>query len=51
MPSRLLLASFATALALLATLPARAQNAITLYGGYRGGGSLEHAHGITRRPA
>jgi len=45
MPSRLLLASFATALALLAALPARAQNAITLYGGYRGGGSFEQTVG------
>lgn len=45
MPSRLQLASFACALALLAALPARAQNAITLYGGYRGGGSFEQTVG------
>ena len=32
---------------LQAALPAAAQNAITLYGGYRGGGSFEQATGST----
>lgn len=43
-PSTLLLAA---ALGLFAALPAAAQNALTLYGGYRGGGSFEQTLGAT----
>jgi len=37
----------ATALALLATLPAGAQNAFTLYGGWRGGGGFDQSTATT----
>lgn len=45
MTSRLLASLLAAAFSLLAALPAAAQNALTLYGGYRGGGSFEQTIG------
>lgn len=47
MRARLLAPLLAAALGLLAALPASAQNALTLYGGYRGGGSFEQTVGTT----
>ena len=47
MTSRLLATLLAAALGLLAALPAAAQNAFTVYGGYRGGGSFEQTVGAT----
>ncbi|MEO8123071.1 MAG: hypothetical protein ABI633_03400 [Burkholderiales bacterium] len=47
MTSRLLASLLAAALSLLAALPAAAQNALTVYGGYRGGGSFEQTVGAT----
>ena len=47
MTSRLLATLLAAALGLLAALPAAAQNAFTVYGGYRGGGSFEQTIGAT----
>lgn len=47
MTSRLPALLLAAALSLLAALPAAAQNSLTLYGGYRGGGSFEQTVGAT----
>lgn len=47
MTSGLFASLLTAALSLLAALPAAAQNVITLYGGYRGGGSFEQTVGAT----